>query len=302
MSRVSIVVPTLNRGSVLRHALASLRPEVQDCALEDYEVIVVDGGSWDETSTVLRTFAPQMPLRVLERPPQGVYDAINAGVETAAADHFAWLNSDDRLGRGSLSALLGALDRHPDSEVVSGLAQIRTWPDGRVLHEYGDSWTSGLSHVGICFGHPIPNARVYATRLVHDVGLFDRSLKIAADRDWLLRLVRREVTEVLAPDFVYEYWQHPTSLTLSGAPASTQQRQEYVDVGRTHGGGATAGRAGTVVVRAWSSWHRTLHDHETRGVDSIELLRRLPRLFTAATLKSVVRAADRVSSHPWGGT
>lgn len=297
MTRLSIVVPTLDRGDVLNHALASLTPEVQGCLFDDYEVIVVDGGSRDETSKVLRAFSTQLPMRVLERPPHGVYDAINAGVDAAGGSHFTWVNSDDRLGRGSLSALLSTLDVHPDCEVVSGLAQVKTWPDGHVAHKFGHSWTSSLSHVAICFGHPIPNARVYATRLVKDVGPFDSSLKIAADRDWLLRLVERGVTEVLVPNYVYEYWQHPTSLTFSGARAIPKQRQEYVQVGRIHGGSFAAGSPGRIAARAWSSWHDTLHDHQADRVDSSELLRRFPRLFTAASLKSLVRAADRLS-HP----
>lgn len=292
---LTVVVPTFNRGEVLGRALASLAPGRQRCDEQSYEVIVVDGGSEDCTQAVLATAAASFSFRSVVRPPRGVYDAINTGVRLGRGSHFAWVNSDDELAPGSLAAVLSLLKRQPDTEVISGTARIRSHPAGATLRVFGDSFTASLSISGVTFGHPIPNARVYARRLWDEVGPFEPTLRVAADRDWLLRLAARGVVERRVDSYTYDYWQYPTSLTMSGARATPQHRQEYVTIGQQHLQRYSRLSAKFCILRAWRALHELQRRRALEETSVSWLVREMPWLAVAVMLKSVCRLIDAVT-------
>jgi len=124
---VSIVTPSLNSARFIRQTIESV-------VAQDYtriEHIVMDGGSTDGTLEILASF----PLTVFSAPDRGAAHAINGGFEHARGEYFSYLNSDDVLLPGAISAAVEGLDRDPEAGAVYGDAW---WIDehGRQIGAY----------------------------------------------------------------------------------------------------------------------------------------------------------------------
>jgi hypothetical protein len=113
--RISIVVPSFAQGRYIEETLRSI-------LLQDYpalELLVMDGGSQDETVEILRRYDRWIDSWVSE-PDRGQTHAINKGLARATGEIFAYLNSDDLLAPGALQQVAAAFLRHPEAGVVHG--------------------------------------------------------------------------------------------------------------------------------------------------------------------------------------
>lgn len=91
--KISIVTATYNSGESLRDTLESVLSQTYD----DYEHIIVDGGSTDNTLDILREYEPRYNGRLKwhSEPDRGIYDAMNKGITRATGELVGLLNSDD---------------------------------------------------------------------------------------------------------------------------------------------------------------------------------------------------------------
>ncbi len=124
--QVSVVIPTFNRAACVGEAIESVLAQT----FRDYEIIVVDDGSTDDTAAVLAKCAQR--IRVLRQQNRGASLARNAGISAALGDWIAFLDSDDLWGRNRLAVQMGDLAEH--AEVVAHLvdAVITGYPQGDV--------------------------------------------------------------------------------------------------------------------------------------------------------------------------
>lgn len=93
MSSVSVVTVTLNNAAGLRETLGSL------AALQcrPTEVVVIDGGSVDDTAAVVRKFEALLPLSFKSQPDDGIYDAMNKGHRSCRGELVHYLNAGDTV-------------------------------------------------------------------------------------------------------------------------------------------------------------------------------------------------------------
>ena len=115
---VSVIVPTFNRSTFLRAALDSLFRQT----LGDFEIIVVDDGSQDETAVVLKSIADVRLRVVTHSSNRGIAHARNSGLRAARGKYVAWLDSDDLSRPNRLAKQVRFLERHPDIALVGGCA------------------------------------------------------------------------------------------------------------------------------------------------------------------------------------
>jgi hypothetical protein len=113
--RVSVVVPSYNQGRFIEETIRSVLLQ----GYPNLELIVVDGGSRDETVDVLRRYEPWLAYWVSEKD-RGQTHAINKGLERVTGEIFSYLNSDDLLTPGALRAVVQGFRAHPEADVVYG--------------------------------------------------------------------------------------------------------------------------------------------------------------------------------------
>src|SRR5689334_17841784 len=113
---VSIIVPSFNQGKFIKATLDSILEQ-------DYrpiEVLVLDGGSRDETLSVLESYQGVAELRWKSEPDEGVADAVNKGLRMARGEIVAIQSSDDLYLPGAISAAVKYLLVNDDVALVYG--------------------------------------------------------------------------------------------------------------------------------------------------------------------------------------
>ncbi|MDB4870304.1 MAG: glycosyl transferase family 2 [Gemmatimonadales bacterium] len=124
---ISIALPTWNRSAVLRRALERFT-HFEPVDGVDWELLVVDNNSTDDTQTVLAEFATRLPLRPLREPAPGKSNAANLAVREARGEYILWTDDDVFVGPNWLSQYVAAFRRYPDADVFGG--PIDPWLDG----------------------------------------------------------------------------------------------------------------------------------------------------------------------------
>jgi len=104
---VSVIIPTYNRSHTIAQAIQS----VQEQSIEPLEIIVIDDGSTDNTSALIKETFPDVKL--YRQSNHGVSHARNRGIESASGNWIAFLDSDDAWYPGKLEAQLKELERNP---------------------------------------------------------------------------------------------------------------------------------------------------------------------------------------------
>ena len=95
--RISMIIPSYNQGRYIEETIRSILLQ----GYPDLELIIMDGGSTDETVEIIRKYEPWLSGWVSERD-KGQSDAINKGFARISGDVFNWLCSDDFLTKGAL--------------------------------------------------------------------------------------------------------------------------------------------------------------------------------------------------------
>jgi glycosyltransferase involved in cell wall biosynthesis len=120
--RVDVAICTWNRSTLLAKALDHLNALFVPRDV-DWQVLVVDNGSTDDTTTVLRQYALRLPLRpVIERTP-GLSHARNRALAETTGDLLLFTDDDVRVDSHWMEALVDAFERHPRAAVAGGIIE-----------------------------------------------------------------------------------------------------------------------------------------------------------------------------------
>ena len=117
--RISIVTVTFNSGRTIKDTLESvLRQDYQE-----YEYLVIDGGSNDETVDIIREYEPRFEgrMRWVSEQDKGMYDGINKGIRMATGDVVGIINSDDFYHRTDIFRIINdTFTQNPRIEAIYG--------------------------------------------------------------------------------------------------------------------------------------------------------------------------------------
>lgn len=215
-TRVSIIIPTYNRAHLVAEAIKS----VLNQTFTDFELIVVDDGSTDNTEEVVRSFADPR-LKYLKQFNNGVSAARNTGIENAEGEFIAFLDHDDLYLPEKLSVQVSKMEEDPTVGFVYSLylgTRGRETPN----RPGGDCHTPlELSHLLLGILAHLSTALVRRSWL-QEVGGFDERLRYGGeDRDICLRLALAGCKMVCVPYPLTIIRQQPNSL----ARAAYDQRE-----------------------------------------------------------------------------
>ena len=197
MLKVSIITISMNDAPYIEDCLRSVH--AQD--YEEIEHIVVDGGSSDGTLDILSRHPPRNGVVISEKD-DGIYDAINKGLLIANGDVVALLNSDNFYESCRVvSQIVRALETS-GAELVYADAYMVDPDETSVVHRV---WKGGEFSPGLFDrGWMPPHQTVFLYRRLHDsFGFYDTSFRIAADYEFLLRiLVKHSVSCAYLPSVI----------------------------------------------------------------------------------------------------
>lgn len=199
--KITVITATYNSGATLRDTLESVLRQ----SFRDFEHIIVDGGSKDNTLAIVREYEPRYGgrLRWVSEPDKGIYDAMNKGIRMATGDVVGILNSDDFYTSNDVLECVAKTMDAPDVDAVYGdIHFVRDGDLSRCVRYY----TSRPFHRSwMRFGFMPAHPSFYCRKSIYEkYGAFDLSYKVAADFENLLRLifVHRIRTRYLHKDFV----------------------------------------------------------------------------------------------------
>jgi len=181
MSRplVSIVTVSFNSGKTIRRTIESVANQTYD----RIEFIVVDGGSTDDTLSILEEYVDMINCVICE-PDRGIYDAMNKGILAANGKWIHLLNSDDYYAApNAVESAVRVLD-------PASTNYFWMWRESPDQHRVLQAWK--YSRWRLFISAFLPHPALIVSRIQYDaVGLYDINLKIAADHDMILRLTKR---------------------------------------------------------------------------------------------------------------
>jgi len=204
---VSVIIPTFNRGWILKEAIDSVLAQ----SFDDYELIVVDDGSSDNTQNLLAAYTKK--ITCIKQKNHGVSAARNAGIRSACGSLIAFLDSDDCWLPDKLAAQTAFFNTHPEAKIcqteeiwVRNGARVN--PKKKHAKPSGNIFERSLS---LCLVSP--SAVMLRRELFDDVGLFDETLPACEDYDMWLRISCRYPVHLIDTPLIIKNGGHPDQLS-----------------------------------------------------------------------------------------
>jgi len=187
--KVSVIIPKHNRAALVIEAIDSVLAQTY----KDFELIVVDDGSTDNTQDALKGYADR--IRYIYQENQRRSEARNTGIKAASGEYIAFLDDDDLWLPQKLEKQVTFLDAHP------GIGLVHTFTDaiditGRIIEKerksrlqfYKKSMKLGYTYEGMSrFSALFVSSLMLRSRCLKNVGLFDPPTEAYEDWDFTLR-------------------------------------------------------------------------------------------------------------------
>ncbi|PQA58309.1 glycosyltransferase family 2 protein [Siphonobacter curvatus] len=184
-------LPKISIVTVVYNGALTIEDTIQSVLSQDYsnlEYIIIDGASTDGTLEKIQPYRDRIAL-VVSEPDQGIWDAMNKGLQRATGDVIGILNSDDVYAHANvLSKVMNVFEEHPTIEAVYGNLKymdrgltkvIRDWksrPYDQRFFEYGEM---------------PPHPTFFAKRSLYDrIGYLDLNFRLGADYELCFRAMR----------------------------------------------------------------------------------------------------------------
>lgn len=180
---VSIITPTLNSERFVRDNIKSVLSQTYS----NIEHIIIDGGSTDNTLTIVREMDPKSII--ISEPDEGISDAFNKGIKLAKGDVIAILNSDDYYADTRvMQRVVEIFISEPEVKVIYGKVRcIHPETEETLAIYYSEPFSFEKMKKKLIIPHPA----IFMRREVYDtVGDFSLQYKICMDHDYLLRAVK----------------------------------------------------------------------------------------------------------------
>ena len=202
--KVSVITATYNSHPTILDTIECIRKQ----GYANIEYIVVDGGSNDQTVEVIRD--SKVIAKSVSEPDKGIYDALNKGIRMASGDVIGFVHSDDLLAQ---SEILENISQTFQKEEIDGVYGDLVYVDKEDTDKVVRYWKSQpfqpkLLKRGWMPAHPT----LYLKKHVYEKhGMFDLDFKIAADYDFMLRVLQdSELKFAYLPEVI-------TKMRLGGA-------------------------------------------------------------------------------------
>ena len=195
---ISVVVAVFNGQNTLQQCIDSIVEQ----RYANIEIIVIDGGSTDATTSILKTNDSLLAYWVSE-PDRGIYHAWNKALQKATGDWICFLGADDFFWAPSVLASMAIqlIQAPPDVQLVHGQVMLLS-AEGESIYPVGRAWPDVGKQLRkmMCVPHP---GAMHRRNFFDKHGEFDETFRIAGDYEMLLRGFSDDGTQaVFIPDLV----------------------------------------------------------------------------------------------------
>ncbi len=227
--KFTIVTPTYNQGQFIEKTIDSVLSQ----GYPNLELIIIDGGSQDNTLEVIKKYEHHLTYWVSE-PDRGQSHAINKGMAKATGDYLTWLNSDDWYTPGALKKFADVSCQYPDAGMIVGTGQIVD-QTGKIVYykEPTDPITLETLYGWFTGGAFMQPSSVFSREAWVRCGPLDENEHIALDLDLWLKIARAGFRFVPLKELLSEALSHPDAKTTA---FESLMRVEGLLVIAKHGG------------------------------------------------------------------
>ena len=227
LPKISVVTPCLNSVKTIRETIESVRSQ----NYEQWEHLVIDGGSTDGTLDVLRDYPHLMWTSEKD---EGHYHAMNKGIERATGSVVNILNADDCYRPGALQSVAEEFHSHPDWDGLFGDV-VYVDAEGREIYRREEAKFdyNVLRFSGVCY---VCHQALFVKRGVHDrLGLYRHNDYLnCCDYEFILRLGREKCRIGHLPTFVVDFRFHQQGQSAD-LRVSRNQAREVLLIRRAYG-------------------------------------------------------------------
>lgn len=204
--QVSILMAAHNAATFLRDSVQS----ILDQSLENFEFVIINDGSTDDTPSILESFRKQdSRIKVINQHHSGLPRSLNHGLRLCVCDLVARMDADDISLPNRLAKQVAFMDAHPEISVL-GCRYRRISSEGSVLG-YSPRVLAQPQEAmwRLPFGSTVPHPGViYRRDVVLEAGAYDEDRKQTQDYDLWCRLVQMGHQVTNLPDHLLDYRVH----------------------------------------------------------------------------------------------
>ena len=211
--RLSVVVPAHNAQAFLSRCVDSVRQQT----MADWELLIVENGSTDDTTAVAQQLAQEDSRIRLLHSEKGVSNARNMGIRQATGTHLTFLDADDWLLPDALSFFASMAQQYPCCDVVVGATDLQAGDEAPTVYGRENMEQALVRFLRQPTRYLTVWGKLYRTAYLRDSAVtFDSQLTHAEDSDYLIRLLGDCEQLVVTAHPVYHYFINPTSAVHGG--------------------------------------------------------------------------------------
>jgi len=173
--KLTIITINRNNAAGLQNTITSIVTQ----SYNDYEYIVIDGASTDESLSIINEFSDKINYWVSE-PDTGIYNAMNKGIKIAKGDYLLFLNSGDWIYSSSVLENVFKLGRTED--VLYGSQIVHLKNNQELFREYPE-----YIHLGHLFRFGLPHQATFIKKHLFNNGYYNEDYKYVADLDFIVK-------------------------------------------------------------------------------------------------------------------
>lgn len=185
---MTLTIITINRNNAA--GLEKTLKTVEEQYCKDFEHVVVDGASTDDSIEFIRSYADRVPglVKWISEPDKGIYNAMNKGIGMASGDYIQILNSGDCLVSNDVTErMLAALKDTGYPSILYG-NMLKEMQEGKLMRDCGFAGQD-ITLLGFYNG-TLNHSPAYIRRnLFEKYGLYDESLRIVSDWKWYFQAI-----------------------------------------------------------------------------------------------------------------
>lgn len=178
--KISVITVCKNSEKTISETIQSVLSQTYN----DFELIIVDGKSTDNTLNIINDFKSDK-IRLISENDTGIYNAMNKGVNLSTGDYLFFLNSDDKFLHNNVLTIFAQEMEKTHSDLIFGTYFFINKNTGK----YGIKQQRNLSKFDLWQACPLQPTLFYNKDLFEKHGLMEEKYKICADYEFSLRLI-----------------------------------------------------------------------------------------------------------------